>query len=221
MSALTWLNIDDSPEHFPDVDSALNDPEGLLAAGGDLSPARLLTAYRCGIFPWYSQGQPILWWSPNPRTVLFPTEFKASRSLEKTARNKGFQLSIDQDFSGVMEGCADPELRTTGTWITADMQSAYLELHRLGHAHSIEVRLNHLLVGGLYGVRLGNIFFGESMFSRTSDASKIALKTLCEGILGYTPILIDCQMATAHLQSLGARNVPRAEFIKLLNKHLG
>lgn len=219
MSALTWLDID-TPEHFPEVNSALNDPEGLLAAGGDLSPARLLAAYRRGIFPWYSQGQPILWWSPNPRMVLFPSEFKTSRSLEKTARNKGFQLSIDQDFFGVMESCADPELRTTGTWITTNMQSAYLELHRLGHAHSIEVRLNHLLVGGLYGVKLGNIFFGESMFSRTSDASKIALKALCQGILGFTPLLIDCQMATPHLQRLGARPIPRAEFINLLNKHL-
>jgi len=203
------------------VDLALNEPEGLLAAGGDLSSARLLAAYRRGIFPWYSEGQPILWWSPNPRTVIFPSEFKTTRSLEKTLRNKGFQCSVNRDFAAVIAACADPALRHTGTWITPTMQAAYLELHRQGFAHSIEVWLNNELVGGLYGVKLGDVFFGESKFSRARDASKVALKSLCAGLLGSIPAVIDCQMATPHLMSLGARSVPRTEFIHLLNQYVG
>ena len=220
MSALIWLNSNDPCDAFPSVDLALNEPDGLLAAGGDLSSARLLAAYRRGIFPWYSEGQPILWWSPNPRTVLFPIEFKTSRSLEKTAKNKGFEYSVDQDFAAVIRSCADPTLRPSGTWITSPMQAAYLELHRLGVAHSIEVRLNNELVGGLYGVKLGKVFYGESMFSRVRDASKVALRALCKGLLGTSLELIDCQMATPHLMRLGARSIPRSEFIHLLSRYL-
>ena len=218
MKTITWLSPKDAPEWFPPPEQALDDPAGLLAAGGDLSTARLLAAYRRGIFPWYSPGQPVLWWSPDPRTVLFPDEFRVSRSLAKTLRNGGFSLTTDQDFQGVIDGCAAPRAHSLGTWITAEMRAGYLELHHLGHAHSIEARLGEELVGGLYGVRLGGFFFGESMFSRARDASKVALAYLVARCRRNNIAVIDCQLASRHLASLGARSIPRAQFQALLGK---
>lgn len=220
MSNLIWINETDPVDSFPSVELALLEPPGLLAAGGDLRVERLLAAYRRGIFPWYSQGQPILWWCPDPRTVLFPSELKVSRSLAKTIRNRGFEARFDSDFSGVMAGCGDSSLRPEGTWITRDMRRAYQQLHQQGLAHSVETWLDNELVGGLYGVRLGRVFFGESMFSRVSDASKFALKMLCDHSIANDVQLIDCQMSTPHLLGLGAREIPRREFIALLHRHL-
>lgn len=219
MNTVVWLGESDSPDTFPPVEHALKQPDGLLAAGGDLSPERLLAAYRRGIFPWYSRGQPILWWSPDPRAVLFPTELKVSRSLAKTLRNAGFEIRFDTDFGAVMRACGDRKLRPEGTWISSDMRAAYTHLHELGFAHSVEVWRDKELVGGLYGVAVGKIFYGESMFSRERDASKVALKHLCDRLIAHHYALIDCQMATAHLQSLGARLIPRAEFTSLVAIH--
>jgi leucyl/phenylalanyl-tRNA---protein transferase len=217
---LIWLNDSDPVDAFPPVELALSDPPGLLAAGGDLSPERLLAAYRRGIFPWYSQGQPILWWSPDPRAVLFPAELKVSRSLTKTIRTRGFEARFDTEFATVMAGCGDHTLRPEGTWITDEMRQAYQCLHQLGVAHCIETWLNGALVGGLYGVQLGQVFFGESMFSRVSDASKFALKMLCDRLSEQRVVMIDCQMATPHLSSLGAREIPRREFVDLLHQYV-
>jgi len=210
---IPWLRPGDPPTAFPPVETALTDPDGLLCAGGDLAPERLLEAYRRGIFPWYSEGQPILWWSPDPRTVLYPDEFKVSRSLRKTLRNRGFEVTRDRAFDALMERCADPGLRPEGTWISPQMRAAYRQLHELGHAHSIETWLDGRLVGGLYGVALGRVFFGESMFSIERDASKVALHALVQLMLERGGALIDCQVASAHLASLGARTVPRQQFI--------
>jgi leucyl/phenylalanyl-tRNA---protein transferase len=221
MKTITWLSPQDAPERFPPLERALDEPAGLLAAGGDLSPARLLAAYQRGIFPWYSPGQPVLWWSPDPRAVLFPAELRRTRSLEKTLRNRGFRTHIDRDFAGVIEGCAAPRASSLGTWITPEMQAAYLELHRCGYAHSFEAYLEDRLVGGLYGVRLGGVFFGESMFSRERDASKITLVRLTEFCLEEGIAVIDCQLASRHLQSLGSRLIPRAQFQALLRRHAG
>jgi leucyl/phenylalanyl-tRNA--protein transferase len=218
VKTITWLSPKDAPEWFPPAEQALEDPPGLLAAGGDLSPARLLAAYRRGIFPWYSPGQPVLWWSPDPRAVLFPEEFKTSRSLAKTLRNGGFSVALDEDFAGVIDGCAAPRPDSPGTWITGEMREAYLELHRRGHAHSVEARLGGALVGGLYGVRLGGVFFGESMFSRVSDASKVALAHLVAVCRRNSIAVIDCQLASRHLASLGARSIPRTQFQALLEE---
>lgn len=218
--SITWLSERDSPEAFPPVDRALREPDGLLAAGGDLSPARLLAAYRRGIFPWYSRGQPILWWCPDPRAVLAPTELKVSRSLAKTLRNRGFETRIDTAFRDVIRACGSAELRPGGTWLSPEMRSAYLRLHKLGFAHSVETWLDDRLVGGLYGVALGGVFFGESMFSTERDASKVALHRLCSELIRGGYRLIDCQMATAHLMSLGARLMPRTQFISLLAEHI-
>ncbi len=220
MNQLIWLSERDPPDQFPAPELALTDPPGLLAAGGDLRPERLLAAYRHGIFPWYSHGQPILWWSPDPRTVLFPEQLKVSRSLAKTARNRGFVARFDTDFVGVLAGCGDRKLRPEGTWITRDMQTAYLHLHSLGLAHSVETWLDDQLVGGLYGVQLGQVFFGESMFSRVSDASKFALKTLCERLIEQQVAMIDCQMSTPHLLRLGAQEIPRAHYLALLHRYV-
>lgn len=197
---------------FPPVETALREPNGLLAAGGDLSPARLLAAYRLGIFPWYSAGEPILWWSPDPRMVLFPGELKVSRSLRKRVRREDHDVSFDAGFAEVVSACAAPRADGAGTWITPEMQQAYCRLHALGHAHSVEVRIGNDLVGGLYGVAIGRVFFGESMFARATDASKIALVHLVARLKGLGFALIDCQMTTAHLASLGAREIPRHEF---------
>jgi leucyl/phenylalanyl-tRNA--protein transferase len=213
---ITWLAPGDPPDAFPPVTAALREPEGLLAAGGDLSTARLIAAYQRGIFPWYSPGQPVLWWSPDPREVLFPQEFHLSRSLGRALRTRGFEWCMDRDFGAVIDGCAAPRGASPGTWITPAMRAAYSELHALGIAHSVEVRRAGQLVGGLYGVRLGAVFFGESMFSRESDASKAALAGLVRQCLEDGTELIDCQLASAHLRSLGSRALPRAEFVARL-----
>ena len=214
---ITWLAPDGDREWFPPLDQALDDPEGLLAAGGDLAPARLLAAYRRGIFPWYSAGQPVLWWSPDPREILLPSEFKRSRSLAKSMRNRGFEISFDRDFPGVVSACAARREHSNGTWITPEMHAAYTDLHRRGHAHSVEVRLGGELVGGLYGVLMGSIFFGESMFSRETDASKTALARLVEQGLVAGLTLIDCQLPTPHLRSLGSKPMNRHEFSALVH----
>jgi leucyl/phenylalanyl-tRNA--protein transferase len=219
VKSITWLSPQDPPDSFPPLEQALDDPAGLLAAGGDLSPPRLLAAYRRGIFPWYSPGQPVLWWSPDPRAVLFPEEFRCSRSLGKTLRNGGFSTQIDRDFAGVIDCCAAPRQHSPGTWITAEMREAYLRLYQLGFAHSIESYRRESLVGGLYGVRLGGIFFGESMFSRERDASKVALAHLVSVCRRNGIAVIDCQLASQHLQSLGTRAIPRSQFQRLLREH--
>jgi leucyl/phenylalanyl-tRNA--protein transferase len=219
MKTITWLSPQDAPEWFPPLEQALDEPSGLLAAGGDLSSARLLAAYQRGIFPWYSAGQPVLWWSPDPRAVLFPNEFRCSRSLAKTIRNRGFETAIDRDFAAVIDGCAAPRDASPGTWITAEMREAYLELHRHGYAHSVETYLDGQLAGGLYGVRLGGVFFGESMFSRETDASKVALARLVEACIREGIAVIDCQLASRHLGSLGSRSISRRQFQALLREH--
>jgi len=207
------------PDDFPDVSTALEDPNGLLAIGGDLSAPRLLAAYRRGIFPWYDARQPILWWCPDPRAVLFPDEFHVSRSLRRTLRRERYCISIDQAFDAVIDACA--RIRGPGnTWITPAMQAAYRSLHGSGHAHSIEVWADDVLAGGVYGVAIGRVFFGESMFSRATDASKVALVRLM-ALAGELDIrLIDCQVPSAHLFSLGSRLIPRAEFCRLLARYL-
>lgn len=197
---------------FPPTSTALEDPNGLLAVGGDLSAARLLAAYQRGIFPWYEAGEPILWWTPQPRAVLRPREFHESKSLRKFLKTRDWRVEYDQRFEQVIEACAAPSPGREETWISDDMKAAYLELHRLGYAHSVEVLDNDCLVGGLYGVKLGKIFFGESMFSNTPNASKVALKALCElGSLGGLS-LIDCQMPNEHLSSLGMTLIQRENF---------
>ena len=219
MKRITWLSPQDAPESFPPLEQALEEPAGLLAAGGDLSPERLIAAYRGGIFPWYSPGQPVLWWSPDPRAVLFPEEFHCTRSLAKTVRNGGFTFSVDRDFAGVIDGCAAPRAASPGTWITSEMRAAYLELHRLGCGHSVETWRDGTLTGGLYGVRLGGVFFGESMFSRVRDASKAALAHLVALCRRNGIVAIDCQLPSKHLASLGARTIPRTQFRALLREH--
>lgn len=213
---IPWLRPGDPPTAFPPVEAALEDPEGLLCAGGDLSPQRLLEAYRRGIFPWFSAGQPILWWSPDPRTVLYPDELKVSRSLAKSLRNRGYLGSVNRAFVDVVERCADRALRPEGTWITRQMKEAYLRLHALGFAHSVETWDGGRLVGGLYGVALGKAFFGESMFSTARDASKVALCALAASLRERGYRFIDCQVASEHLASLGARSIPRAQFVQEL-----
>jgi leucyl/phenylalanyl-tRNA--protein transferase len=215
---ITWLTPDGDREWFPPLDHVLDEPEGLLAAGGDLSVPRLLAAYRRGIFPWYSAGQPVLWWSPNPREVLIPGEFHCTRSLAKTLRNRGFGVTFDSDFAAVVDACAARREHSPGTWITPEMRAAYCELHEQGHAHSVEVHLEGALVGGLYGVLLGRVFFGESMFSRERDASKVALARLSERAVVAGVQLIDCQLPTPHLRSLGSKPMPRHEFSALVSQ---
>jgi leucyl/phenylalanyl-tRNA---protein transferase len=212
---IPWL---DGNAPFPPLESARKEPNGLLAVGGDLSPQRLLEAYRQGIFPWFSEGDPILWWSPDPRMVLFPGELKVSRSLGKSLRNRRYEIRFDSDFDGVIRACAAPREGQPGTWITADMRSAYRRLHQLGFAHSVETWMNGELAGGLYGVSLGAAFFGESMFARVRDASKIALVHLVRKLEREDYGLIDCQMRTGHLATLGAREIPRAQFSRLLGE---
>jgi leucyl/phenylalanyl-tRNA--protein transferase len=204
---LTWLGASDS---FPPVEKALKEPNGLLAAGGDLSAPRLLEAYRRGIFPWYSGGEPLLWWSPDPRMVLYCEELKVSRSLGKNLRNKGYEVTVDTAFSQVIKSCASRK----ETWLGKEMQSAYLALHRAGHAHSFETWLEGDLVGGLYGVAIGRMFYGESMFSRATDASKVALAHLVAFLKAKGFPLIDCQMNTPLLASLGGREIPRRTFLR-------
>jgi leucyl/phenylalanyl-tRNA--protein transferase len=215
---LHWIKPSDPPDRFPDPERALTDPNGLLAVGGDLSIERLLVAYQLGIFPWYQDDQPILWWSPNPRAVLFPRELHVSRSLQKTLRQNRYAVSVDQDFAGVITGCAN-ERTDTGTWITTEMEIAYQQLHEAGHAHAIEIWCDGQLAGGLYGVNIGHVFFGESMFSRQTDASKVALVQLANICLETGIGLVDCQLASTHLASLGSREIARSEFRELLRRY--
>jgi len=201
---------------FPDVELANEDPNGLLAIGGDLEINRLIFAYQNGIFPWYSSGEPILWWSPNPRSILLPRNLKISRSLRKTIRNGGFSITFDRCFTQIMQACAAPRDGDPRTWINTDMLTAYTALHHNGYAHSVECWQNNKLVGGLYGVAIDRVFFGESMFTRVSNASKVAFVFLVKQLEKWGFALIDCQMQTAHLDSLGAINILRTEFIALL-----
>jgi len=196
----------------------LREPPGLLAAGGDLSPARLLSAYERGVFPWYSAQQPILWWAPDPRMVLFPAEFKVSRSLGKTLRNGRFESRFDTAFGATIRACAAPRRSGADTWLNPDMIDSYEELHRRGYGHSVETWRGGELVGGLYGLQLEGVFFGESMFSRERDASKVALARLVEECRRRGIELIDCQIASSHLASLGAREVSRNEFVQVLRR---
>ena len=199
-------------EDFPPTSEALDYPNGLLAIGGDLTPGRLLSAYHRGIFPWFEAPQPVLWWTPDPRSVLFPDELHISRSLRKTLRRDAFDLAVDTQFNPVMHACAEARAAGPGTWIDDAMIDAYTALHRMGYAHSVEVMADGELVGGLYGVALGRVFFGESMFSRRSDASKVALVALVHLLKSADFSLIDCQVESAHLNTLGARNISRLDF---------
>ena len=207
------------PDWFPPLDQALRDPPGLLAAGGDLNPTRLLAAYERGVFPWYSAQQPILWWSPDPRMVLYPRELSISRSLRKTMRSGKFTMQVDTAFGAVIRECAAPRRSGPETWLNTDMIAAYERLFALGFGHSIETYRDGRLVGGLYGIRLGSIFFGESMFSRESDASKVAMARLAAECLARDIHVIDCQVASGHLASMGAREVSRSDFVTLLRSH--
>ena len=212
---IPWLSPEDP---FPPAERALKEPNGLLAGGNDLTAPRLLAAYRQGTFPWFGEGDPVLWWSPDPRMVLFLDEFRLSRSLRRTLRSRTFTLTADTAFAEVMHGCAAPRTDQDGTWISAEMVEAYCELARLGLAHSIETWSDGALVGGLYGVALGRMFFGESMFSRRSDASKAALAVLVAQLQRWNFDLIDCQMETDHLASMGARPIPRSEFLAAIRR---
>ena len=210
-----WLTPD---SFFPPLETALVKPNGLLAAGGDLSPERLIEAYRSGIFPWFNANETILWWSPDPRMVLFPSELRISRSLNKILRNSNYEVRVDSAFSQVIQACAEPRKGQSGTWIHSDMVSAYTVLHEMGLAHSVETWVGGELVGGLYGIAQGKMFFGESMFSRTHDASKIAFVHLVKQLERWNFKMIDCQMKTAHLASFGAREIPRKEFSQKLKE---
>jgi len=214
MSDLPWLTSEDTP--FPKVTEAWKSPNGLLAVGGSLSAKRLISAYQQGIFPWYSDGQPVLWWSPDPRFVLYPERLKMSRSLRQSTRNRGYRVSIDTAFASVVKACAGPRVGVDGTWITSAMLHAYVALHKAGVAHSVETWQDDNLVGGLYGVSLGRIFCGESMFSKQTDASKVALVHLAHQLRAWDFGLIDCQVPTEHLKSLGAESVSRNTFIQEL-----
>ena len=214
MATIAWLGSD--LESFPALEHALVDPPGLLAAGGDLSPQRLLAAYRRGIFPWYEEPEPILWWSPDPRAVLFPDELHLSSSLQRTLRRRTYTVTADRCFTQVIDGCAAPRASAAGTWIGSGMRAAYRELHHRGHAHSIETWRGEELVGGLYGIAIGRVFFGESMFSRADDASKVALVHLVGQLRAWGFALIDCQQETPHLQRLGARCIARSQFRDIL-----
>jgi leucyl/phenylalanyl-tRNA--protein transferase len=209
---IPWLSDDDP---LPPVERALDRPNGLLAAGGGLSVERLVSAYSQGCFPWYSPGEPVLWWSPDPRMVLFPDELHVPRSLERRLKRRQFRFTVDAAFADVIEACAEPR-GDGGTWITPDMSAAYRRLHAAGYAHSIEAWQDDLLVGGLYGVGIGAVFFGESMFTRVPDASKAAFVTLVRAFVRWGIGLIDCQMSTEHLARFGAREIPRADFMDRL-----
>lgn len=212
-----WL--DDQSLEFPAPELAT--PEGILAVGGDLSPARLLEAYAGGIFPWFNEGDPILWWSPDPRFVLFPDELVVSKSMRPYFNQKKFQVSFDQDFEGVMRGCQQSNRngQSGDTWITEDMIQAYVQVHQLGYAHSVEVWQEGNLVGGLYGISLGKIFFGESMFARVSNASKFGFITLVQKLREKGFTLVDCQQQTQHLGSLGAKPISRKSFLNYLQEN--
>jgi len=212
--SLPWLSDDDP---LPPVEGALRRPNGLLAAGGGLSVRRLVDAYSRGCFPWYSEGEPVLWWSPDPRMVLVPAELHVPKSLARRVRRGDVTVTADLAFADVIAACAEPRDDQAGTWITDEMRVAYLALHNAGHAHSVEAWQDGLLVGGLYGVALGRAFFGESMFTRVPDASKIALVTLVAQLQRWEFGMIDCQMKTQHLARFGAREIPRAAFLRHLD----
>jgi len=212
---IRWLRPGDP---FPPLTQALAEPNGLLAAGGELSAARLIEAYRNGIFPWFNHGQPILWWSPDPRMVLIPRELKVARSLGKILRNRDYEVRADTDFRQVISACAAPRATQDGTWISAEMIAAYCVLHERGVAHSIETWIDGELAGGLYGVAIGRMFYGESMFTRVPDASKIALVHLVRELQRRDFGMVDCQMHTRHLASFGAREIPRADFMRKLQE---
>jgi len=215
---IAWISTDDPPESFPEVSAALTEPDGLLAAGGDLKPERLLYAYRLGVFPWFDSGQPILWWSPDPRCVIRPDALHVSRRLRRRIRNSGFDLSINEAFPAVIQACAADRVGQQGTWITEEMIDAYAGLHAEGWAHSVEIWSGEELVGGLYGLAIGRAFFGESMFSQATDASKIAMWALCEILVRHNFAILDCQVVSPHLTSLGAIMMPRVEFSRLLGR---
>ncbi len=216
---LTLLDPDNPNQDFPFIKKALKDPNGLLAVGGCLSTDRLLNAYRQGIFPWYNDDEPILWWTPDPRLVLFPDQLIISQSLRKTLKKQKFTVTIDQAFEQVIEACAQPRKDENGTWITNEIATAYTKLHHLGFAHSAEAWFEGELVGGLYGVTIGQMFFGESMFHTMTDASKVAFVTLVEQLKNWDYQLIDCQVHSPHLASLGAVNLNRDKFKSLIDKH--
>ena len=216
---IPWLSTDN--DEFPDVETAWKEPNGILVAGGDLSVNRLVNAYCHGIFPWYNEEEPILWWSPDPRCVLIPAEIKLSKSLRKAINKKKFKVTINQCFDDVVAACAAPRKalddNQTGTWISDEMRQAYNKLHQAGYAHSVECWSGDKLVGGLYGLAIGKVFFGESMFSRETDASKVAFATFCEELIQKGFELIDGQVYSPHLETLGFQLIPRKEFIVRLN----
>ena len=217
---LPYISPYDKTYQFPSVNLALQEPNGLLAFGGDLSPKRLLSAYRHGIFPWFNDDQPILWWTPDPRMILRPAEIHVSRSLKKTMKKSLLRFTYDQAFADVIEACSQPREKQKETWITDDMKQAYRTLHELGYAHSFEVWDEDKLVGGLYGIAIGQVFFGESMFSRQSNASKIAFAQAVECLIAWGYQMIDCQVETEYLQSFGATNISRDKFIELLTRYV-
>lgn len=216
---LFWITENRYENNFPAISDALTDPDGLLAAGGDLSVSRLLIAYRNGIFPWYSQDQPFLWWSPDPRTVFYPDQIHISRSLKKTINKNLFTMTFDTAFEDVIFKCSEPRYDDKGTWLSSEMIEAYTSLHKNGHAHSIECWQDNKLVGGLYGVAVGRVFFGESMFSRVTDASKICLAELSEYLQKWNYALMDCQVDSDHLRRMGACQISRDKFKLLLDEH--
>lgn len=213
---ITWISSDDPPDAFPDIESAFEVPDGLLAAGGDLSQERLLYAYRHGIFPWFDDGQPILWWSPDPRCVLYPESLRLSRRTLRSLKNSDFRIQFNTAFDDVVAGCAEERDGQEGTWITEEMAAAYQNLHEHNWAHSIEVWTSEGLVGGMYGLAIDKVFFGESMFSRESNASKAAMLALCHLLLENNIALLDCQVESPHLMSLGATLLPRQQFASIL-----
>ncbi|CAA0119279.1 leucyl/phenylalanyl-tRNA--protein transferase [Zhongshania aliphaticivorans] len=217
MPTIPWLDTDKLD--FPSVENALEDPNGLLAVGGDLSKERILAAYRRGIFPWYEESQPILWWSPQPRTILYPEQIYVNRSLRKALRRGDYSVSFDMAFNAVLDGCAALSPKRPGTWITDDMRAAYLSLHNDGWAHSVEVWRDDILIGGLYGMGIGKLFFGESMFSREANASKIALVHLCGQLQEWGYPLIDCQVGNDYLDSMGAQEINRDKFKQYLDQY--
>jgi len=216
---LYWVADNTVADDFPEVSSALRDPDGLLAIGGDLRPERVLDAYRRGIFPWYTRGQAVLWWSPDPRCVLMPADLIVSRSLRKTLKRKIFRVTFNQAYHQVIRKCAEPRTGGDDTWITDEMINAYTKLYQQGYVISVESWLEDRLVGGLYGVVIGRVFFGESMFSRMSDASKVALVHLVRELESRKFRVIDCQVYSKHLNSLGAKPVPRNLFVNMLRQY--
>ena len=218
MSGIYWLPASGDPAAFPPAEDALREPDGLLAAGGDLRSQRLLAAYARGIFPWYDEGQPILWWSPDPRAVLWPEDLHVSRRLARALRKMDLRFSADSAFDAVIEGCAAPRANSSGTWITRDMIAAYGRLHEMGWAHSFEAWLGDDLAAGLYGIAIGRVFFAESMFTRADNASKAVLSDAVRYLRARSFELIDCQVRSGHLSSLGATTLPRREFLRQLRR---